>query len=154
MSLVCTRVSSACHSYELLCRPYVTRMYSYVTASLVCTRMSSVHQSTFSDYLNILFGVRQGSIAGPLFFNFYTCDMFFQIDTSEFSSNEDGNTPFTAEQNHEKLISSLKSILNGMFELYQKNYFKANADKCHLFVSPFSNKETTITNYNISSSNS
>ena len=41
-----------------------------------------------------------------------------------------------------------------MIEWYQGNYFKANADKCHLFLSPFSNKEMTIANYNIASSNS
>ena len=43
MSLVCTRMSSVCHSYVLVCHPYVTHMYSYVTrVSLVFTRMSSV----------------------------------------------------------------------------------------------------------------
>ena len=38
--------------------------------------------------------------------------------------------------------------------MVSKNYFKANADKCHLLLSPFSNKEMTIANYNIASSNS
>ena len=41
-----------------------------------------------------------------------------------------------------------------MFEWYQENYFKANADKCHSFLSPFFNKEMTTANYNITSSNS
>ena len=42
-----------------------------------------------------------------------------------------------------------------MPESYQENYFKANVDKCHLFLrSPFCNKEMTIANYNIASSNS
>ena len=41
-----------------------------------------------------------------------------------------------------------------MSESYQENYFKANVDKCHLFLSPFCNKEMTIANYNIASSNS
>ena len=55
----------------------------------------------------------------------------------------------------EKLIKSLQSTLNGVFEWYQeKNYFKVNADKCYLFLSPFSNKEITIANYNIASNNS
>ena len=43
---------------------------------------------------------------------------------------------------------------NGVFEWYQEEYFKANADKCHLFLSPFSNKEMTLANYKIASSNS
>ena len=80
--------------------------------------------------------------------------MFFQIDTSEFSSYADGNTSFASAQNHEKLIKSLQSTVNGVFEWYQENYFKANADQCHLFLSPFSNKDMTIFNYNIASSNS
>ena len=41
-----------------------------------------------------------------------------------------------------------------MFKWHQENYFTANADKCHLFLSAFSNKEITIANYNIASSNS
>ena len=48
----------------------------------------------------------------------------------------------------------MESILNGVFECYQENYFKANANKCHLFLSPFSNKKMTIPNYKIASSNS
>ena len=78
-----------------------------------------------------------------MFFNVYNCDMFFQIDTSEFSSYADDNTPFASVQNHEKLKTHCK-----------ENYFKVNADKCHLFLSPFYNKEITIANYNIASSNS
>ena len=80
--------------------------------------------------------------------------MFFQIDTSEFSNYADDNTSFASAQNHEKLIKSLQSTLNGVFEWYQENYFKGNADKCHLFLSQFSNKEMTIANYYIASSNS
>ena len=126
----------------------------FISAYLNFRKQKTKVGSTFSDYLNILFGVPQGSIAGPLFFNVYTCDMFFQIDSSEFSSYADDNAPFASARNHEKLMKSLQSTLNGMFEWYQENYFKANADKCHLFLSPFSNKEMTLANYKIASSNS
>ena len=52
MSLVCTRMSSICHSYVFVCHPYVTRIYSYVTRiSLVCTCMSAVcHSSVVVPY--------------------------------------------------------------------------------------------------------
>ena len=49
MSFVCTRISTACHSY-----PHVTSMYSYVTLmSLVCTRMSLVCWSCFSQQTTV-----------------------------------------------------------------------------------------------------
>ena len=40
MPLVCTRISSVCNSYVLVCHPLVIRMYLYVIRmSLVCIRM-------------------------------------------------------------------------------------------------------------------
>ena len=74
--------------------------------------------------------------------------MFFQNDTSQFSSYADDNTHFASGQNHKKLIKSLQSTLNSMFEWYRENYYKANAGKCHLFLSSFSNKEMGNANYN------
>ena len=122
----------------------------FISAYLNFRKQKTKVSSTFS----IMFGVPQNSTAREIFFNVYTCDMFFQIDTSEFSSHADDNTPFASAQNHEKLIKSLQSTLNGVFEWYQESYFKANRDICHLFLSPFSNKEMTIANYKIASSNS
>ena len=126
----------------------------FVPAYLNFRKQKTKVASTFSVYVNILFGVSQGCIAGPLFFNVYTCDMFFLIDSPEFSSYADDNTPFVSAQNHEKLIKSLQGTLNGVFEWYQVNYFKASADKYHLLLSPFSNKEMTLANDKIASSNS
>ena len=126
----------------------------FISAYLNFRKQKTKVGSTFRDYLSILFGVRQGFITGLHFFNVYTCDIFLQINTSEFFSYADDNTLLASAQNHEKLIKSLQSTLNGVFEWYQENYFKANADKCHLFLSPFSTKEMTIANYNIASNNS
>ena len=79
--------------------------------------------------------------------------MFLQNDTSQLSIYANNNTSFASEQKHEKLINYFQSTLNGIFEWYQENCFNPNADKCHLFLSPFSNKEMAIANYNIASSN-
>ena len=38
--------------------------------------------------------------------------------------------------------------------MVSRKNFKANADKCHLFMSLFSNNKMTIANYNITSRNS
>ena len=111
---VLTDLSKAfdCINHELLIAKlnagsFDSPSFKFLSACLNFRKQKTKVCSTFSDYLNILFGVRQGSIAGPLFFNVYTCDMFFQIDTSKFSSYADDNTLFTFAQNHEKLINFL-----------------------------------------------
>ena len=111
--------------------------------------------STFSDYLNILLGVPQGSIPGP-FLSMFTHAICFSklMAISEFCCYADDNIFFISRQNYEKLVNSVQSTLNGVFEWYQENNFKANADKCHLFMSPFFNNKMTIANYKITSRNS
>ena len=54
MSLVCTRMSSVCHSYVLACPPYVTFMYLYVIRmSLVCTHVSSYVIRMWFEFLDV-----------------------------------------------------------------------------------------------------
>ena len=69
----------------------------FISADLYFMKQKTKVSSTFSDYLNVLFGVPQGSIARSLLFNIYTCSMFSQIDTSEFSSYADDNTTFVSK---------------------------------------------------------
>ena len=85
-SLVCTRMSSVCHSYVtrmpsvcysyvLLWHPYVTHMYSYVIRmSLVCTRMSSVCHSYVilpRTLLNIMNSKKDNIHNNEVTFTFY-----------------------------------------------------------------------------------
>ena len=101
-----------------------------------------------------MFGVPQRPIAWSHFFNVYTWDMFSQASVSEFPSYTDEKTPFASGQIHEKLMNSFQGTLNSLFERYQEIYFKAIADKFHLFLSSCSNQEMTIANYNVAFSSS
>ena len=102
-----------------------------------------------------MLGVPQGSIPGP-FLSMFTPAICFSklIAISGFCCYADHNIVFTSRQNYEKLVNSVQSTLNGVFEWYQEKNFKANADKCHLFMSLFFNNKMTIANYKITSRNS
>ena len=51
-------------------------IYSYLKERKQRTKINS----SYSSLAEILFGVPQGSILGPLLFNTYICDLFYDID--------------------------------------------------------------------------
>ena len=53
----------------------------------------------FSRYPKIIFGVPQGLIMGLLLFNYYICDIFFDIIECDIVSYADDNTPYNFDFN-------------------------------------------------------
>ena len=92
-------------------------------------------ENTYSTWLDIIFGVPQGSILRPLLFNVFLADLFFTVNDIDTASYADGNTPYMIADNVDDLITSLEQASNGLFEWFKNNLLKSNADKCHLLVS-------------------
>ena len=64
--------------------------------------------SSFSNLLDILYGVPQGSILGPLLFNINLCGLFLCEYSSEFSNFADDTTTYECGKNHDEVIINLK----------------------------------------------
>ena len=109
-------------------------VHSYLTNRKLRTKINTKYSSSEE----ILFGVPQESILGPLLSNIFLCDLFFIMNETEFASYADDNTPYTSGQNIDNVIRTLENDSVRLFKWFSNNQMKANKDKCHLLLS---NKE-------------
>ena len=90
---------------------------------------------TFSNWTNILHGVPQGSILGPLIFNVFLCDLFLFKPNIDLISYADDNTPFAMGGSSElEVINEIKGVAESLTLWFRNNCMKVNPDKFHLLL--------------------
>ena len=91
--------------------------------------------SSYSLWEEIVSGVPQGSILGPLLFNIFLCDLFLSIENNYFTNYADDTTPYVISNNPDKVVSELRGITEKLFAWFSQNEMKANLGKCHMLLS-------------------
>ena len=74
--------------------------------------------SSFSDLLDILYGVPQGSIFGPFLFNINLCDLSLSGYSSEFTNFEDDTTPYEYGETCNEVINKLEDTIEKLFKWF------------------------------------
>ena len=125
-------------------------LYSYLTNRRQRIRINS----NYSIWSEIICGVPQGSILGPLLFNVYLSDLFLFTEKSDIANYADDNFPYTCKADIHSVIKQLEKDSRKLLEWVGRNDFKANPDKFHLILSNTDqNFSVNVDQYEISNSN-
>ena len=84
---------------------------------------------TFSEWLEIIFGVPQGSILGPILFNIFINDLFYFIEETEICNFADDNTLFACDTSIQNVLYRLKRDISCVSSWFENNSMVANPDK-------------------------
>ena len=98
-------------------------MYSYFEKRKQRTKIGIA----YSLWEEIVSGVPQRSILGPLLFNILLRDTYF--------TNYADDTTYVIGNNAEEVVFELKTIAEKLFIDFAQNEVKANLDKCRLLLS-------------------
>ena len=107
---------------------------------------------SYSLWQDILLGVPQGSILGPVLFNIFLADLFFTLNNIEIAKYADDTTPYAVSDNIDDLISSFERSSKDLLKWFDDNLIKSNPDKCYLLVSSCAKIKIEIGDFEIENS--
>ena len=103
----------------------VDLILSYLNNRSQCVKVGQ-YTSSFQD---IIKGVPQGSILGPILFNIFINDIFGFVKHSTLYNYADDNTVSHADRDLEKLKFSLETDSESLINWFRLNKMQANPDK-------------------------
>ena len=102
-----------------------------------------------SAFAEILVGVPQGSILGPLLFKIYICDLFLENSDINIADYADDNTPYACSSDLDSDIFKLQRNTERIFRWFHNNNLIPNSEKSHLIVSSKDNLEIQVSSCSI-----
>ena len=128
-----------CLSHELLIAKLEAYGFDKSALKLVYDYLRGRKQRTkvgesYSSWRDLLYGVPQGSILGPLLFNIFMNDLFYFIEDGKIANYADDSTYHTIKENIMELLKTLEKETYTVLNWFCFNEMKSNDDKCHLLV--------------------
>ena len=87
-----------------------------------------------SEWIDILTGIPQGSILGPLIFNIIINDLIVFIEKTDICNFADDNTLYKSSPSLSVVLNCLGHDITIVVNWFKVNSLKANPQKCQFMV--------------------
>ena len=104
--------------------------------------------SSYSDLYEIVRGVPQDSILGPLLFSIFNNDLFLFIEKTNICNFADENTIYSCNNNLQTILKNLKHDMVNVLKWFKVNSMKVNPQKFQFMILGKSTRQTIILNIN------
>ena len=132
-------------NHELLIAKLAAYGFEEQALAIVLDYLSNRWQRTkintsFSTWAQLLKGVPQGSVLGPLLFNLYINDLFLNIDSTHPCNFADDSSLNSCNTNLQDLLRNLECDTLSVIMWFENNFMKLNQDKCHFLAGTKTNE--------------
>ena len=90
--------------------------------------------SSYSDWYDIVRGVPQGSILGPLLFNLFINDLFLFIERTNICNFADDNTVYSCQNDLKTILEDLRYDMVTLLRWFKENSMKVNLNKFQFMI--------------------
>ena len=128
-----------CIPHDLLIAKIHAYGFDKSPLKLIYSYLKDRHQrvkvnAEYSSWKDILSGVPQGSVLGPLLFNIFINDLFAIVCNCDLHNYADDNTLSIADTNIETITRALNNDVRNIYNWFKNNGLSLNEDKCQFLV--------------------